>query len=132
MLDKIKGVQTTTDPLPLKSESDDPDLVIPELPPGLGALYRILNLVAPEEVYLDFVGKYRRGEKFYGKLKTTLAEYVNGFNRPLIDRFNAPDNTPGTVKDFLRANAERVTPIALETVEACREAIGIGHSLYRG
>ncbi|MEK7794624.1 MAG: tryptophan--tRNA ligase [Candidatus Hydrogenedentota bacterium] len=132
VLDKIKGVQTTTDPLPLKSESDDPDLVIPELPPGLGALYRILNLVAPEEVYLDFVGKYRRGEKFYGKLKTTLAEYVNGFNRPLIDRFNAPDNTPGTVKDFLRANAERVTPIALETVEACREAIGIGHSLYRG
>ena len=30
-----------------------------------------------------------------------------------------------------RENAERVTPVALETVEACRAAMGIGHSLYR-
>jgi hypothetical protein len=82
-------------------------------------------------VYADFVGKYRRGEKFYGSLKTTLAEYVSAFNAPIIDKYNAPENDDESVIEFLISNAERVTPVALETVESCREAIGIGQSLYR-
>ena len=100
-------------------------------PHSLGALYRLLHLLAPKDVYLDFVGKYRRGEKFYGTLKTTLAEHVSKFNAPIIERFNEPGNDEESVKEFLRANAEKVTPVALETVEAVREAIGIGRSLYR-
>jgi len=131
VLKKIKGVQTTTDPEPLDVESNEPDTVIPKMPNSVGALYRLLSLLAPEEVYLDFVGKYRRGEKFYGTLKTTLAEYVSKFNEPIIEGFNAPDNTPESVKDFLRENAKKVTPVALETVESCRAAMGIGHSLFR-
>lgn len=132
ILSKIKGVQTTTDPLPLEGESNDPDAVIPQMPPSVGALYRLLNLLAPPDIYEDFVGRYRRGEKFYGVLKTTLAEYAWKFNEPIIARYNDPGNTDEYVKDFLRANAEKVTPIALDTVEACREAMGIAHSLYRG
>ncbi len=131
VLKKIKAVPTTTDPLPLKTESDAPDDVIPEMPPSVGALYRMLHLLAPEDVYLDFVGKYRRSEKFYGSLKGTLAEHVSAFNAPIIDKFNDPDNTDEAVMDVLRTNAAKVTPVALETVEACREAIGIGRSLYR-
>jgi len=131
VLKKIKAVQTTTDPLPLEVETDDPDVVIPKMPPTVGVLYGLLNLLAPEEVYLDFVGKYRRGEKFYGTLKTTLAEYVSAFNAPIIEEYHAPGNDDAFVEDFLRANAAKVTPVALETVEACRQAIGIGHSLYR-
>lgn len=131
VLKKIKGVQTTTDPAPLGTDSDEPEDVIPLLPNSLGALYRLLHLLAPKDVYLDFVGKYRRGEKFYGTLKTTLAEHVSKFNAPIIERFNAPGNDEDSVKEFLRENAKKVTPVALETVEAVRQAIGIGHSLYR-
>lgn len=131
VLKKIKGVQTSTDPLPLEVDSDEPDIVIPRMPDSVGALYRLLNLLAPEDVYLDFVGKYRRGEKFYGTLKTTLAEHVSKFNEPIIERFNAPDNTEEMVRAFLHDNAEKVTPIALDTVEACRAAMGLGHSIYR-
>lgn len=131
VLKKIKGVQTTTDPLPLDTDSNEPDDVIPLMPASVGALYRLLSLLAPEEVYLDFVGKYRRGEKFYGTLKTTLAEHVNAFNAPIIDKFNAPDNDDNSVEHFLRENAARVSPVALDTVEACKQAIGIGRSLYR-
>jgi len=131
VLAKIKGVQTTTDPLPLDVESDEPDIVIPRMPTSVGVLYRLLSLLAPEDVYRDFLGKYRRGEKFYGMLKTTLAEYVSAFNAPIIERYNAPGNSEAFVKEFLRENAARVTPVALETVEACREAMGIGRSLYR-
>ncbi|MFA6244469.1 MAG: tryptophan--tRNA ligase [Candidatus Hydrogenedentales bacterium] len=131
VLKKLKGVQTTTDPGPLTSESDEPEMVIPQLSPSLGALYRMLHLLAPKEVYLDFVGKYRRGEKFYGTLKTTLAEHVSAFNAPIIERYNEPGNNDEFVKEFLRENAKKVTPVALETVEACRQAMGIGHSLYR-
>jgi len=131
VLRKIKAVETTTDPEPLNTDSDDPDDVIPRMPNSVGALYRLLNLLAPEEVYRDFVGKYRRGEKFYGTLKTTLAEHVSAFNAPIIEKYNDPGNSQKTVEDFLRENAKRVTPVALETVEAVRQAIGIGHSLYR-
>jgi tryptophanyl-tRNA synthetase len=131
VLKRLKAVQTSTDPLPLDVESNDPDVVIPKMPPSVGTLYRLLYLLAPEDVYVDFVGKYRRGEKFYGTLKTTLAEYVRKFNQPIIERYNAPDNTPESVLEFLRENAKKVTPVALDTVEACREAMGIGHSLYR-
>ena len=131
VLRKLRGVQTTTDPLPLDVDSDDPDIVIPRMPPTVGVLYRLLSLLAPLEVYLDFLGKYRRGEKFYGMLKPTLAKYVSEFNAPIIERFNDPANNDDFVMDFLRENAKKVTPVALATVEACREAIGIGHSLYR-
>lgn len=132
VLKKIKAITTTTEPLPLDTESDDPADVIPRMPPSVGVLYTLLNLLAPEDVYRDFVGKYRRGEKFYGTLKTTLAEYASQFNAPIIQGFNAPENNDDFVREFLRENAKKVTPVALETVEACREAIGIGRSLHRG
>lgn len=131
VLKKIKAVQTTTDPLPLEVESNEPDIVIPRMPSSLGVLYRLLSLLAPEDVYLDFVGKYRRCEKFYGTLKTTLAHHVSAFNAPIIEKFNAPGNDDDFVMDFLGDNAKKVTPVALETVEACRKAMGIGHYLYR-
>ncbi len=131
VLHKIKAVQTATDPGPIEGASDEPDAIIPQLPPSLGALYRLLSLLAPREVYLDFVGKYRRKEKFYGTLKKSLAEYVNAFNAPIIAAYHAPHNTEAAVKEFLVENAKRVTPVALETVESCREAMGIGRSLYR-
>ena len=131
VLRKLKGVQTTTDPLPLETSSNDPDVVIPMMPPSIGVLYRLLNLLAPEDVYLDFLGKYRRGEKFYNLLKTTLAKYVSAFNAPIIEKYNSPANTDDFVMDFLKENARKVTPVALETVEACRQAMGIGPSLYR-
>ena len=131
VLAKIKGVQTTTDPPPLETDSNLPEMVIPQMPPTIGVLYYLLHLLGPEEVYLDFLGKYRRQEKFYGTLKKTLAEYVSQFNEPIIEHFNAPENNDEFARAFLADNAKKVTPVALETVEACREAIGIGHSLYR-
>lgn len=131
VLQKIKGVETSTDPRPLETESNDPDAIVPQMPGGVGVLYRLLHLLAPEEVYLDFVAQYRAGGKFYGKLKTTVAEYVSKFNAPIIERYNDPALNDEHIQDFLRENAKKVTPIALATVEACREAIGIGHSLYR-
>jgi tryptophanyl-tRNA synthetase len=131
VLKKIKSIPTTTDPAPLTTESNDPDVVIPQMPSAVGVLYRLLSLLAPEEVFLDFLGKYRRGEKFYGTLKSTLAEHVSRFNAPIIERYNDPAHNDDYIMDFLRANAQRVTPVALETVESCREAMGIGRSLYR-
>lgn len=132
VLTKIKGVVTSTDPLPLDTDSNDPELVIPKLPGGLSVLYRLLNLVAPEEVYLDFLQQYRDGGKFYGNLKKAVAEHVSKFNEPIIEKFNDPANNDDFIMDFLRENAKKVTPVALDTVEACREAMGIGRSLYRG
>ena len=131
VLKKMKGVPTSTDPLDLDTESNDPDDIVPQMPSGCGALYRLLHILAPEDVYLDFVGKYRRKEKFYGTLKKVLAEYASAFNEPIIEKFNDPENTDASIEEFLRENAKKVTPVALDTVEACREAIGIGRSLYR-
>jgi len=131
VLKKIKAVATTTDPLPLNARSNEPDEVIPQMPPSVGALYRLLHLLAPVGIYDDFVNKYRRGEKFYGALKTTLAGYITQFNRPIIEKYNDPSNNDEMIRGFLRDNAARVTPVALETVEAVRAAMGLGHSLHR-
>lgn len=131
ILDKIKAVPTTTEPAPLDTDSNDPDLVISKMPSGVGVLYRLLSLLAPEEVYLDYLDQYRKGGKFYGSLKKTVAEYASQFNAPIIERYNDPAHDDNFIKDFLRENAKRVTPVALETVERCREAMGIGRSLYR-
>ena len=131
VLKKIKSVPTTTDPIPLDTDSTDPEVIIPKMPAGVAVLYRLLSLLAPESVYLDFLDQYRNGGKFYGNLKKTLAEHVSAFNAPIIERYNDPAHNDDFIEDFLRTNAQKVTPIALETVEACREAMGIGHSLYR-
>lgn len=131
VLKKVKSVQTTTDPEPLEGESNAPEDVIPQMPASVGALYQLLHLVAPAEVYEDFVQQYRQGGKFYGKLKQNLAEHLAQFNEPIIEAFHRPDNTDEFVKEFLIENARRVTPVALDTVESCREAMGIGRSLYR-
>ncbi len=128
---KISGVQTTTDPLPLDTDSDEPDVVIPRLPGALSILYRLLNLLAPEDVFADFLGKYRRKEKFYGMLKQTVMKHVNEFNAPIIERFNDPANNDDMIKGFLIENVKKVAPVALETVESVRAAIGIGRSLHR-
>ncbi len=131
VLRKIKAVPTTTDPAPLNTDSNDPEIVLDKMPSGVGVLYRLLSLLAPEEVYLDYLDQYRKGGKFYGSLKKSVAEYVSQFNAPIIARYNDPAHDDAFIENFLRENAKRVTPVALETVEACREAMGIGHSLYR-
>ena len=131
VLKKIKAVVTSTDPLPLEGESNEPGDIIPQLPPSLGALYQLLSLTAPADVFEDFVVKYRAGEKFYGTLKKTLAEYIDKFNEPIIEGFHRPGNDEAYIRDFLSDNAKKVTPVAVETVETCREAMGIGRSIYR-
>ncbi|MGI6138576.1 MAG: tryptophan--tRNA ligase [Candidatus Hydrogenedentales bacterium] len=131
VLNKIKGVPTTTEPMPLDTDSTDPEIVTKKMPSGVGALYRLLSLLAPESVYLDYLDQYRKGGKFYGSLKKTVAHYVSAFNEPIIDAYNDPAHNDDFIMDFLKENAKRVTPVALDTVERCREAMGIGHSLFR-
>lgn len=131
VLKKVKGVPTTTEPSALGTDSNEPNDVIPLMPPGVGVLFRLLDLLAPEEVFQEFLQQYRDQGKFYGNLKKSVAQYVSEFNAPIIERFNDPDLSDDYIRDVLRTNAERVSPIALDTVEACREAIGIGRSLYR-
>ncbi|MFP6581479.1 MAG: tryptophan--tRNA ligase [Candidatus Hydrogenedentota bacterium] len=131
VLKKIKSVPTTTDPGPIEGESNAPTDFVPQLAPGVGMLYTLLDLLAPEEVYLEYVEEYRNGGKFYGNLKKSVAEHVSAFNAPIIHKFHAPENDDASVIEFLTANAEKVTPIALDTVENCRDAMGIGRSLYR-
>ena len=131
VLAKIKAVPTTTEPEPLDTDSNDPEFVIGKMPPGVGVLYRLLSLLAPEEVYLEYLDLYRQRGKFYGSLKKTVAEHVSKFNAPIIESYNDPAHNDAFIEDFLRENAKRVTPIALETVERCREVMGIGRSLFR-
>lgn len=131
VLSKVKSIPTTTDPEPLDTDSIEPDVVIPKLPSGLGVLFRLLDLLAPPEVFREYLQAYRDGGKFYGKLKQDVARHVWEFNAPIIERFNDPANNDEAIADFLRANAERVSPVALDTVERCREAMGIGRSLFR-
>jgi len=50
----------------------------------------------------------------------------------VLQKFNDPCNNDSFILDFLRENAKMVTTVALDTVDAFREAITFGRSLYRG
>ncbi len=128
---KIRAVPTTTDPLPLRTSSNEPDDVIPEMPATVGLLYRLLSLTASRELYEEFVERYRRKEKFYGLLKSTLVERLTAFNAPIIARFHDPRNDEASAREWLRTHAAKVAPLAAETVESVREAMGIGPSLLQ-
>ncbi len=57
--------------------------------------------------------------------KLAVAEHINAALAPMRARRAELDAHPGRVDEILRAGAERVRPLAQETMERVREAIGL-------
>jgi tryptophanyl-tRNA synthetase len=61
----------------------------------------------------------------YGDLKKQVAEAVIGSLEPIQKRYAEIMADPAYVPSILREGAERVTPIANDTVQKAKRAMGI-------
>jgi len=84
-----------------------------EMPDTMKNIYALLKLAAPDDVYQMYLEKYNNGEqKFYGQLKSDLAQNIIDLLAPIQKKFNSSQCSPEYVKRLLSENAERVRPIA--------------------
>jgi len=60
----------------------------------------------------------------YGDFKKELAEAVNGFLRPVRDRYVELQADPGAVQEALRKGSDRARETAAATMAAVRERVG--------
>lgn len=61
----------------------------------------------------------------YGDLKKTVAEAVISHLEPIQARYREITSDPGFIAGVLRSGAERVTPVANDTVRKVKRAMGI-------
>ena len=62
--------------------------------------------------------------KGYGDFKKEIAEAVNGFLRPVRDRYAELKADPGAVQEALRQGSARAAAVAGQTMAAVRERVG--------
>ncbi len=62
--------------------------------------------------------------KGYGDFKKEVAEAVNGYLRPVRDRYAELKQDPGAVVEELRKGSDRARAVAAETMSVVRERVG--------
>ena len=92
--------------------------------PGAGvanllAIYQAFTEASDDEMKTRFPGMR------YGDLKKTVAEAVISAIEPIQKRYQEITAEPGYIAGVLRQGAERVTPIANDTVEKTKKAMGL-------
>jgi tryptophanyl-tRNA synthetase len=93
------------------------------LSPGLENLltiYRALSGASREEVEQKFAGRR------YGELKGEVADAVLATLEPIQRRYAEITGDPAYLEEILRRGAERVLPVARETLRRVKEATGLG------
>lgn len=100
------------------------------LPTDGHPLYELLALVCPDEIgeIRSFFRTGRRGSRpfGYGHAKEILAEGIESRFAQARERRSQLKSDPERVDAVLHDGAARVTRVAAETLNACRQACGIG------
>lgn len=92
----------------------------PETRPAISNLMTIYRLVTGksfEEIEAEFNGKG------YGNFKSSLAEQINAFLRPIQEKFNAIDDNE--LNNILEVGAKSAKKIAEKKMEQVRRAVGL-------
>ena len=74
----------------------------------------------------DLKARYRAGKVGDVEVKKKLALALNNFLEPIRERRRTYQARPGIVDEILAAGAAKVRPISQETVNAARDAMGLG------
>src|SRR5688500_4292653 len=91
--------------------------------PGISNLIDVLAFVrgvAPEEVEREFAGQG------YGALKGAVAEAVVEYLRPVRERYAELRPDEGHLEEVLAAGAGKARELAIPTLDAVRQAMGVG------
>ena len=110
----------------MRATTDSRPAVDFDSPPGPGAGVR--NLLAIYQAFTGYDDETMRAEFAglrYGDLKKRVAEAVVAALEPMQQRYREIVAEPGYVARVLREGAERVTPIARDTCDKVKRAMGI-------
>jgi tryptophanyl-tRNA synthetase len=88
---------------------------------NLLTIYMAATGATPEQAEAHFANA--RG---YGDVKKELVDILVETLRPLRERYAELSADPATVRDVLRHGAEQVGPIARDTTDAVKRAMGVG------
>jgi tryptophanyl-tRNA synthetase len=91
---------------------------------GTRALYKLMELCSPKEIYEQYVERYQRQDgKFFGEMKRRLAEDVVALLQPIQDRYRVLRDDE--VREVLASGSRTVRQIAAEVLDDMCSAIGL-------
>jgi tryptophanyl-tRNA synthetase len=93
--------------------------------PGLFNLLTIYQLFSPTGTTREQIEQHFEGQG-YGALKKQLVEVVVEGLRPLQQKYDELSRDPQYVEQILKDGADRVRPLAAQTYQAAKEAMGLG------
>ena len=95
-----------------------------EMSPGVKNLFSLLEAFADRSVYERLMGEYRRGALRYSELKEELAEAMIQALAPIRERREELLGDRKALIELLEAGAEKVRPLARETLAEVKERTG--------
>lgn len=112
---KKKVMRIVTDSTPVEEPKD----------PTKCNVFALLKLVASPEELAEWDSRYRNGGMGYGEAKKRLAELVVDYFKPYREKRAALENDLASVKEMLKAGAERAKAVAAQTLAEARQAVGL-------
>lgn len=118
LLEAIDSVTKKVKGIPTQSESGG------EMQPGTRALYTLMELCSAPDVHTEYLRRFSAGEgKFFGEMKSQLAQDIVTLLEPIQERYRALSNDD--VRDVLAQGAQKVRPIAASVLVDMRSAMGL-------
>lgn len=95
-----------------------------EMEAGTQALYTLTELCSPPDVHTEYLRRYSNREgKFFGEMKSRLAQDIVALLEPIQDRYKSLSDNQ--VRDVLTQGANKVRPIAASVLQDMRSAMGL-------
>lgn len=110
---KIMGIPTDSRTL---EEPKDPDQC---------KIFQLYKLFATKAQQAELAAKYRAGNYGYGHAKQALFDAYMDFFEPMRKRRAELEKDPDAIREILRAGAKKAAPVARETLEKVRKAVGL-------
>jgi len=88
-------------------------------------VFALYKLFASPEEQMEMAEKYRKGGVGYGDVKKLLLEKIQNYFKPFQDKRRQLKEDRGGLRIILNEGAEKVSKIALNTLERVRSATGI-------
>jgi tryptophanyl-tRNA synthetase len=111
-----KIMRIVTDSTPV-AEPKDPDRC---------NVFALLRLFAQPQELADWENRYRSGGTGYSDAKKRLAELVIDYFKPFREKRVDLEHNPAYVREVLAEGARRAASVAVETLAAARNAVGLG------
>jgi tryptophanyl-tRNA synthetase len=85
-----------------------------------------VKLFAQPQELADWENRYRSGGTGYSDAKKRLAELVIDYFKPFREKRAELEHNPSYVREVLAEGARRAASVAVETLTAARNAVGLG------